>query len=232
MYKEFFQKIENKRFLNSFVLKPINRFKIKRYNSERKRILKNLIYGEKILIIGTDYSAKDLKKIPKDCLIFTCNYGLKLLLEKNLTRNVDLFLCSKYALSIRKDLGEIIKKTKIRFFITDDLRNIRKKNIFNGKLIYDSFKGNYYLEKLIAPIKVKEITGDSSFYWTSSLIRLLQYALYFNAKEIYLAGVDLDEKDDFFGEKYVPDHRIIDNNFMKIVSKKSENLHKNFFKSF
>ena len=194
----------------------------------RNLIMKKLIRGKRVLIIGSGPSAKNLKKIPDDVLVFTCKLAVKLFAEKNLGK-IDLYF--NYGSAIKRDYDHLIKyfpKTKVGFFLTDDIDYVKTKKEFFSKvpqLISDSGQNNYYLKRLIKPYNINQIMGRSLAPHASSGMRLLQYALFFKAKEIYLIGVDLGNSGHFYGGKFKWRHQDIDENFMKIVSKKYKNIY-------
>jgi len=195
---------------------------------KRNLLLKKLIKNQRVLIVGSGPSAKELKKVPEDVKIFTCNRGLKLLVDRKIKKRVDLYLCHKIAMVKHyKDIENWLPKIKIEVFIIDDLDYIKNKKELNEsylRLVKDYNRNNYYLKRLIKPYKVKQIKGES-LAKTSSGIRLLQYALFFGAREIYLIGIDINEKGFFWDTKNIHKHIDIDRNFIKIVSKKYNNIY-------
>lgn len=193
-------------------------------------ILRNLIRDKRVLILGSGPSANDLKRIPDDVLIFACNYSPKILLENNMKNKIDLFVTSEYCMHANKKIEKLFKNIKTQFFLTNNMKYI-KTNIKKGysKLLYRKDHNNYYLNKLIGLKDINKIKGTSN-PWNSTGIILLQYALYFKAKEIFLIGMDLNEGHFYNqkrldnGEKYIYEHKDIDHNFMKIISKKYDHI--------
>jgi hypothetical protein len=203
--------------------------------SKRHPEFKNFIKNQRVLILGSGPSANDIKSIPKDVKIFTCNASPKVLIDKKIRHEIGIYLCSKGNLwRIREKTKEYSKFMKVHFFLTDDVKYLKKRGIFNGKvkhMIEDSCTNNYYLRKLMAPQKIIRTPKHSSNH-TSSGFRLLQYALYFGAKEIYLAGLDGGFGGYAWGEKTIDeDHRIIDNDFIRIISRKYNNIYSTSIKS-
>lgn len=193
-------------------------------------ILKKLIKGQKILIVGSGPSAAELDDIPEDIKIFTCHAGLRLFTGDRFNRKIDLFLTYKHAMSKHyEDIEEILPTVKIDLFLVDSFNYVNKKKELKrcySSLIADRQKDNRYLKKLIKPYRIEQIIGNSNARHTSAGIALLQYALYFGAKEIYLIGIDFGIGGYFWGEKREErKHRDIDENFIKIVSKKYNNIY-------
>jgi len=240
MFKRLRNKIEENRdskeffwrslvFLKDFVWGCYERFRDYNLYLKNKSILKNLIKDKRILIVGSGSSVNelDLGKIPEDVRIFTCKTTPRLFIRKNCDRRIDLYFT--YALKMKIDplSKELVKKIKSEIFVIDDLNYLKKLKKLSGdypKLIKDYNKNNYYLERLIKPYKIRQIKGKLNSV-TSSGMRLLQYALYFKAKEVYLIGIDISEGGYFWGAKNIHEHMDIDRNFIKIVSKKYSNIY-------
>ena len=200
-------------------------------------ILKKLIENSKILILGSGPSANDFDNIPDDVKIFTCNYGPKLLSDKNIKRGIDLFIGFRFCMEtiehIEKTISEHFHK-KINFFMTDDLQYIKGKERLNksyGTLMKYNPRENHYLLRLISPYKMRDIHGTSK-PWNSTGLILLQFAIYFQAKIIYLIGIDLG-KEHFYTQKYRDtdgsefsyQHEDIDSAFIDIVSKRYHHIY-------
>jgi len=198
-----------------------------RYQFVRYIFLSRLIKDKKVLIIGSGLSAKKLKQIPEGFLVFTCNRGVKLLNDVKFKGTIDLYFTFAHHLRKHKETQENLQSVKIKIFIIDDLNCIKNRPFLNKSyqyLLQDNYYNNRYLEKLIRPQRVYKLKG-SSFPWTSSGMRLLQYALYFKAKEIYLIGFDLDTKGYFDGQPNQSDHIDIDNNLMMLLVEKYTNIY-------
>jgi uncharacterized Rossmann fold enzyme len=195
-----------------------------------RALLKKLIENKKVLIIGSGPSAQELERIPTDVSILTCNKGSRLFVEKNFNREIDLFLCHRSATDDYKDIEDLLPQIRVHIFITDDLNYIRKKEKLNRTyvtLLRDYNNNNYYLKRLIKPCNLKQIKA-SHLLGTSSGMRLLQYALFFGAKEIYLIGIDLGDVRYFWGKEEGStkgQHVEIDESFLKIVAKKYKNIY-------
>lgn len=195
-------------------------------HAHNNRILKEMISGRKILVLGSGPSASGFESLPEDVLLFTCNATPRLLKEKKYQRPIDLYLTRTKALSKDyPDSEKLITEITANIFITDDRSHIRKLKMPDTtfkKLLADHQKDNYYLKKIIYPTRIEQIKTDD-VTWTSAGLRLLQYALRFNAKEIYLLGIDLGADEYFWGGRFLHKHSM-DQKFMKIVSKRFENV--------
>jgi hypothetical protein len=203
----------------------------------RNKDLEKLIKGQRILLIGSGPSAKDLKKIPKDVKIFTCNASAKILSEKKINREIDLFVAFNWVLNnysnTSMNVFNSISKIKINYFISDKVawtKQLLNKNKIKTVIIKDFWENNYYFRNLIYhskySISIKQILkNDFGELCNSTGIRLLQYSLYFDAKEIYLIGIDAVGANIWDEKKSIHKHQIIDNNFLKIVSKKYSNVY-------
>jgi len=194
--------------------------------------LRKLIRNRRVLIIGSGPSARELENIPEDVLVFCCNRSPKVLIDKKIDKIIDLYTTSlpniEYDMVPDYGIRKIVKNSKINLFIFDDIeyaKEVFKDNF--STLIYDSHKDNFYLKKLINPIKINQIKGNSIYKWASTGMRLLQYALYFGAKEIYIIGIDLNDLGQFDGyaDEYRRMHFDIDYNFLQVIVKKYNNIY-------
>jgi len=193
--------------------------------------IKKFIENHRVLILGSGPSAKDLKNLGnKKIKLFTCNASPKILQKKEIKKKISLYLCTGDVLFADykdRDLLSLFQKTPPEVFITDSKRRIEKTGKINmDKVIFvkDCNSNNFYLKRLISPKKINQIKGNS-FATTSSGVRLLQYALYFGAKEIYLLGIDGGMGNYYWGGKNEGNHQEIDNNFLEIISKKYKNIY-------
>ena len=197
--------------------------------AQNKSFLHEFIKGRKVLILGSGPSVSELRDIPNDVLVFTCNRGLKFFAEKPTSRPLDLYICTAGKIQRMPIIKSLLKKMKTRFLVIDDIRYIRRNREFSDvydRLVQDDGKHNHYLKRLIKPSGIKNIRGSSFHPWTSTGIRLLQYALHHEAAEIYLAGIDFGDNGYFWGrneDKWLHDE--IDENFLSLVSKKYKNVY-------
>jgi len=198
-------------------------------------VLSALIKGKRILILGSGPSAEEFKtlQIPSDVLLFTCNYGFYLL--KDRPRTIDLYLTNRNSLKANLAILRELPVQKINVFLTDHPRYLRQQmqlcNCFR-KLLACSF-GNFYFDRLIRPLRVSFRDDPSSWNETSSGIKLLEYALFFRAKEIYLIGIDFGREHVFQNSIGQDDWRVtpqqrshfkIDRYLLHVVSKKFHNV--------
>jgi len=196
-------------------------------------IFEELIKDKRVLIIGSGPSAADLGDIPDDVLIFACNYSPVVFLEKKY-KQIDLY--ATYAIYFeenknvkKKDVRDLLSKVRINYFVFDDKGFLKKKNLEHSyqKLIIDECRDNHYLNELIKPCKVKDLKGTQKTWIASTGLRLLQYALYFKAKEIYLIGIDINDAGHYYEKGSVPrgGSNELDMNFFKLMAEKHNNIY-------
>ena len=190
--------------------------------------LRRLIKNRRVLIVGSGPSASELDGIPNDVLIFTCNRGLMLFPETSLKRRVDLYLCQTGGMTdTYADIEALVMRVKTNLFLINKPGFIKRKRSMEGaysRIVEDKVQYNYYLRRLIKPYTLSQIKGQYAAF-TSSGMRLLQYALFFQAKEIYLIGVDVDHSGYFWKKKNIHWHLDIDREFIRIVSQKYKNVY-------
>lgn len=198
------------------------------YQFIRYIFLHRLIKGKKVLIISSGLSARKLNRVPEGFLVFTCNRGVKLLNDIKFKGTIDLYFSPADCLENYKEIGENLQSAKIKIFIIDNLNYIKNRPFLKKncqRLLQDDFANNRYLRSLISGLERIDRLKGSSLPWTSSGMRLLQYALYFKAKEIYLIGFDLDTEGYFDGQPNQSDHIDIDNNLMRVLVGKYNNIY-------
>ncbi|OGX16055.1 MAG: hypothetical protein A2166_05440 [Omnitrophica WOR_2 bacterium RBG_13_41_10] len=198
-----------------------------RRNSALKKIIKN----QRVLIIGSGTSANELKYIPSDVKILTCNVGPRILLYKGINKVIDLYYCVPGVIEgdhKNENVIDLVLRFKINLFIypakwIKSFIDIKKTCV---KCIKDHGFNDYYLNKIMGPLKTEEIKRSFlSNNRTSSGVRLLQYALYSQAKEIFLLGIDINEEGYFWGRKNIHEHLSIDKDFIEFVSHKYNNIY-------
>ena len=93
--------------------------------------LGRLIQNRRVLIVGSGPSASELDEIPKDMLVFTCNRGLKLFLDRNINRKVDLYFAHTGGMTdTHKDIETLLMRVKTNIFVINKPDFIkRKKNL-------------------------------------------------------------------------------------------------------
>lgn len=184
--------------------------------------LRRLIEGQRVLIIGSGPSANELERIPDDVKVFTCNRGVQIFRRLRLDRRLDLYMSTASKMKRLEGLEGDLARVGTKILVVDDFRYVRKHHSLGGvfsDLVYDNGKHDFYIKKLIHPHSLSSIRGSSHHAWTSTGIRLLQYALYFGASEIYLTGIDFGKNGYFWGkneDKWL--HDSIDENFVRIVA--------------
>ncbi len=186
--------------------------------------LKKLLYGKKILILGTAPSAQELQtlSIPKNVLVMTCNAGLSLWTQVSSSREIAVYICSGNKL--QKNLTEEhLYKTPIRTIISGFVEWNERKNALRlprPRIIpYDGPWGDFYVRKLLSPYAFQHRKTISAG------LRLLLYALYFGAAEVYLLGIDLSHQGYFWGGENKQKHLAVDLDFLKICSQKYKNIY-------
>ncbi|MDP3921186.1 MAG: hypothetical protein Q8R76_10335 [Candidatus Omnitrophota bacterium] len=209
-----------KKIQNSFLKPPL-------YYFRNAPILRKLIEGRKVLIIGAGQSAAELGAIPGGVAVFTCNAGLGLLAEREFKGVVDLYYYHK-----RRDkwktrgMEASVVKARINVLVMNNLRHIkdetRLQNAYS-KAIADYNRNNFYLKRLIKPYRANDLKAND-VTWSSAGMRLLQYALYFKAAEIYLIGIDMTDGY-YWGEENARIQTQFDENLMKVLSRKFHNIY-------
>jgi len=191
-------------------------------------VLRRLIHGNKILILGSGPSSAELDDIPDDVKIFTCNRGPKLLLQKGIARKIDLFMSTKGKINRVRMAEDFLKDVLVDHYAIDNQKFIEDHPLLDttkSTVLYDDGMDDIYLKHLMAPLQTKDICGTSFHPWTSTGMRLLQYALYFGAAEVYLIGIDLGKEGYFWGENRSEWlHHDIDENFIQIMSERHSNI--------
>lgn len=192
----------------------------------RDSVLQKIIKNKRVLIVGAGPSAHDLKEIPDDVIIMTSKGSIKIFSEKHITKNIDIYLCrerysTQQCLPGEKTIDFILKNS-INLIITD---NTNWGKSISNNVLEDPTADNYYLKKILKPVAIEEISGDGLKY-TSSAIKLLQYAIFFRAKEIYLIGVDVEKIGYFWDPKVVTGgHLPIDLNFIRLIASRQDNIY-------
>ncbi len=176
--------------LKNFIVKPY-------FLLKNKKIFENLIKGGRVLIIcsGPSVNDLDLNKIPGDVRIFSCKRAPCIFLNKEEDKIIDLYINYIDKFKVDENLEDFIKKLKINIFVIDKTSFIKNNKELRNyqQLVQDSENNDYYLKKLIKPHNINKIKG-SSLDKTSNGMRLLQYALYFKAKEIYIVSIDMNKQ--------------------------------------
>jgi hypothetical protein len=197
-------------------------------------VLGRLLRGRRVLVFGSGPSANDLESIPDDVLVLSCKLGPEILAGRRLRRGVDLY----YYANLRADaagrdkrlhLASVIRESRIGVLVCEDpltLVDVLPLRASYSRLLLDFRSNQLLLQRLIAPKKIHEIRGRSFCPWTSSGVRLIQYAAYFGASEIYLIGIDLGRHGYASGGAMRQwAHEDIDDNFLNILSQRQTNVY-------
>jgi hypothetical protein len=205
------------------------------YLKEHEDYLFNLIKGKKVLILGSGTSLNDLKNIPKDVLVFTCNSSFIIPFKKGLLNRIDLYLVKDETINFYKNK----RNTNIIFWLKrfSNIKNIIINNdlqlkfaydfeLKNTKVMKDIIHNNFYAISFIYPQRIWKFFNNWLYgaRESSSGIRLLQYALYFKAKEVYLIGVDCAGGYAWDSKIDASPHKDFDNPFCELISKKYNNV--------
>src|SRR5262249_46645056 len=196
--------------------------------------LRTLIAGRRVLVLGTGPSANDLQSIPEDVVILTCKLGPEILADKNLQRTVDLY----YYANIRADragrdkrlhLASVVRGARIGTLVCESLLTLADVLPLKSRyaqLLLDFRSNQFLLRRLIAPKRIADIRGRSFCPWTSTGARLIQYALYFGAREISMIGIDLGQNGYSSGRSMRTwYHEDIDRNFLELMSKRHDHVY-------
>lgn len=187
------------------------------------------VAGRRVLVMGSGTSVRALGEIPDDVAVFTCKAGICILAERSPPPRVEVYSCFRSGLSSNADLVPALLRVRTHFFMSNDLGYVRRRRDLDGAysvLLRDVGDDNHLLTKLIAPRTLTEIRGRAVRAKTSSGIRLLQYALHYGAREIYVAGVDFG-RDGYAwpGEAQKRwNHEDIDENFVRLMGERHRNV--------
>jgi hypothetical protein len=202
------------------------------YQRARGRsVLKPMIAGQRVLIVGTGPSAAELGPIPDDVRVLTCKDGLSLFATRTQRSRVDVYSCIRSRLQTDARLAELLERTRPTVLMSNDLSYVRRRRNLQGlysTLVYDSGDDSTVLRKLIAPLSIEDICGRARRAKISTGMRLLQHALYFGARRIYLIGLDFGRDGYVWGERTADrpwNHADIDENFIRRMA----TLHDNIF---
>ena len=203
----------------------------------RDYVLGRLIKGRRVLILGSGPTATELQSIPRDVCVLTCNRGPEVLLQKGFL-HIDLYISNiriVHEKDHRERLLSLLTLFDINVFLFRRPQFVRKHlDIKNYRfLLKDRSVGgrdHFYLQRLIRPHTIADVTGTSKKHSTTTGIGLLLYALYYKASEIYLAGIDLDgtpppsTTKKRYTEIYMSSHKDMDYNVMHILAQKYKHI--------
>jgi len=164
--------------------------------AQEQKTLRSLIYGKRVLILGAGHSAHDLAQIPEDVVVLSCNMGPLMLLEKGFEPRVDLYVVNRAAFKNYGDpIVAMLWELSIGVLLSREPEYIVQfgETIHYEHLFHDrTTRSTFYLEDLVSPNPVSSILEKDDTLFTSTGVALLQYALFFEASEVYLVGIDLD----------------------------------------
>jgi hypothetical protein len=183
-----------------------------------------LIRDNRVVIVGTGAAAADIQPFGENARFLVCDGGFSAFVNGRSGKTMDLFLCSQPVIR-KKFVKNKLSEINPGVFLSDDLGFIKKKKgkkHWSGSLIRDYRYDRPFTQKLLTPSELREVGLEEI---ASSELRLLQIALYFKPKEVYIVG------DEFLNNRYVWDdpHENGDlltakEKFFKIVSKKYPNI--------
>lgn len=196
--------------------------------------LRGLLRGRRVLVLGSGPSANDLETVPDDVVVLTCKAGPKILVDKGLCRDIDLYYYPSFRVDPagrerRRLLASIVGQSRIDCLVCEDLMtliDVAPLKARYSRLLMDFTANQLLLRRLIAPATVRQIRGRAFCPWTSTGVRLVQYAAYFGAREIYMIGVDLGQHGYATGEAARPwHHEDIDDNFLRVISRRCAHVY-------
>lgn len=193
------------------------------FKSEDANSLRSLIQGREVLILGSGPSANAVKYIPDQIMVMTCNQGFEIYKKISPDKPVGLFLITNSKIKRIPAILEDLKQIGSKFIGIDNPKKLA--HFFkpaDNRIFKDDGMSSGMLRSLIPNYTEREYRGKSVHPWTSSGIRLLQYALYFGAKKIYLSGIDFGAGGYAWGKglhgPWV--HHDLDQNVCRAIAKK------------
>jgi hypothetical protein len=196
--------------------------------------LRTLLEGRRVLVLGSGPSANDLESIPDDVLVLTCKLGPEVLARAQLRRRVDLYYYPNIRADgpgreMRRRIARVLPDLRIDLLVCEDLltlMDVLPLKAGSTRLIMDFRSDQRILRRLIAPSRIREIRGRSFCPWTSTGVRLIQYAVHFGASEVYVIGIDLGQNG-YASSRVMRrwHHQDIDGNFLEILSRRCTHVY-------
>lgn len=219
-------RIENSYYHAIYLLNK-NLFHSYKVSEDQEKQIRNVIEGRNVLILGSGPSAAQLNNIPEDWVVLTCNEGLSL--YKNITgshKPVGLFLITMSKIKrLPKILLDLNHSEALLIGVDHPKALASKLSSSNSCIFKDDGMSPHMLQQLLPNIDLAKLKGRSKHPWTSSGIRLLQYALFYRAKNIYLSGIDFGQGGYAWGALHGPwMHQDIDVNICKKLSDHNQNI--------
>jgi hypothetical protein len=199
-----------------------------------RRVLEGLLRGKRVLVLGSGPSANDLESIPDDVVVLTCKLGPAVLADKNLRRRLDLYYYPSLRIDglgreRRQQLASLVRQVRIDLLVCENLLtllDVLPMRAAYSRLVMDFTANQQMLRQLIAPTKIKDVRGRSFCPWTSTGVRLVQYAVHFGAREIFVIGIDLGKNGYASGGAMRRwHHEDIDRHVLRILSERHDHLY-------
>lgn len=200
------------------------------HRMRNRAVLRPVIAGQRVLIVGTGPSAAELGAIPDDVRIFTCKDGLALFAARPERRPIDVYACIRSRLVRETRLAELFERTRPAIVMSNDPKYLQQHPGLRGlssTLLFDAGDDNTIVDKLIAPLSVRDICGNALRAKISTGMRLLHYAVHLGAREVYLLGIDLGRNGYVWGRREADrpwNHEDIDDNFIAALSRKYDHV--------
>lgn len=194
---------------------------------KKEKALWKLLKGKKVLILGQSPNLEEMKHLPSDHVLMACNQSAILAASGILKKPFDLYLGQQSILETRK-MKRMVPKIKSNYFLTDNLSYVQKTKELHSAyqlLLYDDGTDTQYLKKLTQPLPISDISSLEKPYLSPEL-RLVNFALHFDAKEINLLGFRFHDEVYFSNKRNKQGHHAdIDKNFLDIISTKHKHLY-------
>jgi hypothetical protein len=197
-------------------------------------ILRKLIGGRRVFVLGSGPSAAELTRIPDDVLLFSCNVAPEALLQKGLHPPIDLYIANAVA---RRNYGlrvnRILDQLTVRNYLTRSPRYIRSLgNLRCERVLYDraTEDSNYLLRRWMDKTLVDDLAARTWRGIPSSGVALLIHALVYGAREIYCLGLDLDDRGHAVAGSetdpriYVEHHQQLDHGILRHANQRFGNV--------
>lgn len=195
----------------------------------------HMIRGKSVYVVGSGPSAKDLKTIPVDAVVMTCNLGPLILKDIGFDRRIDVYFAvashpKKKVLIDRENhhkaalIYNCMSNCDIRALLINHWGFFRQsKKAKYQTLWYDGLRHKRYLNRILGK---KSLRNYDIKEWTSTGIRLIQMALFYGAKDIVITGVDLGREGYVWGESLNPwKHLGVDEKVLKLMSERYDNIY-------
>ena len=196
------------------------------------RWLTRLIRGRRVLILGSGPSAAALGPVPADVLVFSCNSAIAALMRPGFRREVDLYACNGAPLRThRAQLLEIAREFRFSFLLTRQPWRIREAGVFRyERLMADraTGRGGLLQRRVLGRPLMRRLAALCRSGFPSTGIGLMLYALHYGAREIHLAGIDLNTAGYAFSERansaYAREHGVFDLGVVRFAHERYGNL--------